>query len=198
MLKGMRQAKADKGDLDDQQKLLRALYDRLHRTRTKPTLTLPKQLFTLLDTKECTVVQKKWLMFYCANRGNYVDACVQAYVKIPTYRIWIDPKETSLSNVKFRQAKLDVQEAFTEIGEAKLKEMVASKNSAGVIFFLKNNHPDYKPTVKVVEDARKDKEKGFAKLADVSDKKKSELFNHMMGRVKVNDNEEQTIYENKG
>lgn len=180
----MKAKQMDKSEIDTQSKLCKAIYDKKYKLKVTPALTLPKQLWSLLDTKECTIIQKKWLMFYCANRGNWVDACVKAKVKMPTYRSWVNPQSKTLSNKKFREAQKDVQDAFTEIGEAKLKEMVASKNSAAVIFFLKNNHKDYKPTVKVIEDAKKEKQRGYAKLTGVSTEKKTDMFNALMGKKK--------------
>lgn len=189
----MQAKKADKTEITTQYQLCKAIYDKKYRLKVTPSLTLPKQLWSLLDTKECTIVQKKWLMFYCANRGNYVDACVKTKVRLPTYRSWRNPTNRSLSNMKFREAQKEVQDAFTEVGESKLKEMVASKNSAAVIFYMKNQHESYKPTVKMIEEAKKDKEKGIAKLVNLSPEKKSDAFNAMMGHLKVDNNEENKV-----
>lgn len=201
VLTGMRQKlKIDpqnrvlKMDVAAQDKLCKSLYDRIHHCRVGARLIVPSNLWNLLDIEECTIIQKKWLMFFCSNKANWVDACDKTFVKIPMYRKWTDPGTKSHSNKKFQEAHQDIEDAYVEMGEAKLKEMVASKNSAAVIFYMKNKHESYKTTAKTLIEDKKAREKGYSDFSKVSKEKKRAAFMQNMGMIKpVNEEDEISV-----
>lgn len=124
--------------------MIKSIYDKIHQYKIDIRLLLPSNLWHLLEIEECTIVQKKWLLFYTSNHGSWVDACDKTNTKISIYKKWMYKNTKSISNTKFQIAKSQIDEAFVDIAEQKLKENAASKNQPAIKMFLENNHNTYK------------------------------------------------------
>jgi hypothetical protein len=181
-------------EIKEQEKLVKSLYDQKRRMTTTKKLEVPNSIYELLEIDECSVLQKKWLLYYALNGGNAVDACSKANVTLRQYHTWKKNFDDETC-VAFRYAIEDIDQAYTDIAEMNLKEMAASKNSAALIFFLKNKHEAYKPTAKAVKDDNKKRKKGISSYKKVSPKKKQEVFKVMMGEIKEDYKGEDEIVE---
>jgi len=174
-----------KEEIDEQQKLVKKLYDQKRNLTTAKRLEVPNSIYELLEIESCTVIQKKWLLYYALNGGNAVDACSQVPVTLRQYHTWKKNFDDE-SCIAFRHAVEDIDQAYTDIAEMNLKEMAASKNSAALIFFLKNKHESYKSTAKSVKDERKARKKGQLDFKNASPEKKQKAFKLLTGAVKEN------------
>jgi len=173
ILTGMRERKASKEELKVQQQAVKKSYDTWHRYTVSVGYDVPQGLYELLLTDLCSKVQKIWLITYCYNGGNPITACNKANVPLRSYRKWL--RGESEGDRQFRDAKDDIDLSYADIAEMTLKDMARSKNSAAVIFYLRNRHEDYKDAQKQKEDNKKQQNKKLTDYSKVrsSDKKAS-------------------------
>jgi hypothetical protein len=165
-----------KQQLLEQGRLVKSNYDTYQHYTMTEALAVPDTIYELLETDKCVRRQKIWLMWYCHNGGNAVDACEHAGVTYRRYKTWC--KELVFErNQAFVDAKNDIDAAQMDIAEMKLKEMANSKNTAAVIFFLKSRHDAYKPVTKLQqEDKRQNLKQGRDWNSEGSEKKTHALL----------------------
>ena len=91
------------------------------------------------------------------------------------------------SDQVFKLAKEDVDNAITDIAEAKLKGMAASNNSAVVMFYLKNRHRDYKTVAKAVKDESLERDKKGLDFNAMKPQKQAQLLQTKLGVISETD-----------
>ncbi len=154
-LSGMRTAKLPKEEIKEQETFVKRCYDTYRNFKSDKQLDVPDELYELLEIEKCSKVQKTWLLHYCHNQGNAIEACSKANVSLKMYRKWKRDTEDDEANKLFKEAVEEIDQAYLEIAEMNLKALSASKNVAAIIFFLKNRHDAYKATNKLMMDEKK-------------------------------------------
>lgn len=125
--------------------LLRSLLKQVNDVKTDVSLEIPYDVWSLLDIGPCTIAQKKWLMWFCGNRGNYIRACSAIELPLADYREWRNPATDEIANIKFQEAIQEVELAYLAAGETTLIELAGEKSATALSVYLKAKHPDYKP-----------------------------------------------------
>lgn len=181
VLDGLIASKADDKLIKEQRTFVKRLYDQYRNCSVAKKLEVPVHLFNLLVVDKCTYKQQEWLLYYSMNSGNVVEACDRANVKLRDYHKWMEANRES--DVCFKLAKEDVDNAITDIAEAKLKDMAASNNSAVVMFYLKNRHRDYKTTVKALRDEAAERDKKGLDFQGMKSSKKAKILQTKLGVI---------------
>jgi hypothetical protein len=141
VFEGMKSKGAQPFEMKMQRDVIRMLQERKYRKlRTDGTLSVPEEVYGLLDLEGVDKGQRLWLMWYCFTNGSPMEACSKACVKYRLLQQWMSPETP---NAAFRLARQDVDSAFIDLAEQSLKSMVTERNPASVNFFLKARHPDY-------------------------------------------------------
>ena len=183
---GLRTQKAPKEEIIEAEKFSKTCYDRYRRFKTDSTLDVPDNIYDLLEIAPCSKAQKRWLLTYCHNNGNAIDACSKASISLKMYRRWKTASDDSEANKAFKEALEEVEQAFLEVAEMNLKSLAGSKVTAALIFFLKNKHNDYKPTAKLLQDNKDERKNGMIDFNAISPANKHKEFMQVMGSIKEN------------
>jgi len=194
-LSGMRAKQLPKEEIKEQEIFVKRCYDTYRNFKSDKHLDVPDELYELLEIDKCSKVQKVWLLHYCHNQGNAIEACSKANVSLKMYRKWKRDTEDSDANRLFKEAVEEIDQAYLEIAEMNLKALSASKNVAAIIFFLKNRHDAYKATNKLLMDEKKVRGGKALDYKGVGVEEKKNMFLSTMGVIKENEKGENEIKE---
>lgn len=181
-LAGMKAMGAKKEEILEQQKFARRCYDAYKNYKADKQLDVPSELFELLEIDECSKVQKIFLINFCYNGGSSVEACSKSNVTLRQYRKWLEGE--GAANEAFKNAIKDIDQAYLDIAEMKLKKMTAENNVTAVKFFLQNKHDAYKATNKLVKERKVKRTGAVTDYKGVDSKEKSQEFMAKMGMIK--------------
>ncbi len=179
----MEDRNATKLELDEQKVAVRRAYEAYRLYTVQSSIQVPDQLFDLLDTDACTKRPKVWILWYCHNGGNPVDACSKSDVTYRTYQKWIAASEASVENLAFRTAKEDVERAQMDVAEQILKSHVAKGDLKALVFFLKGRHDSYRSDEKLKSESKSKKSKDRSAWTGTDPKLKQTEFAKAMSEV---------------
>ena len=83
--------------------------------------------------------KKRFVDFYTRLNGHITNACAAIPISRQTYYTWLDTDENFANAVA--EAELHLNDEIRDV----LISKAASGDMTGVIFYLKNRHPDFKP-----------------------------------------------------
>lgn len=185
-LVGMRNTGLKKEEIREQETFVKRCYDTYRNFKADKQLDVPDELYELLEIDKCSKAQKIWLLNYCHNQGNAIEACSKANVSLKMYRRWKKDTDDSEGNRLFKEAVEEIDQAFLEIAEMNLKSLSASKNVAAIIFFLKNRHDSYKATNKLMLDEKKTRGGKAQDYNSLTAEDKTKQFLELTGMHKKN------------
>jgi len=179
-LSALKERGANEGDIKEQARIVKKCYDAYRNFKIDKSLEVPDALFELLELDDCLKIQKLWLLNYCYNGGNPVDACDKTNVSMRHYRKWLE--KDSRDAICFQEAIKDIDRAYLDIAEQNLKKMAASNNINAIVFFLRSKHDDYKPTSKKIADLNK---KRTGTVHDYTSRSKEEKMGEFLSTLGV-------------
>lgn len=185
VLEGMVSKGAKGKELKCQRELVMMLSQRYYRRTQDKGLSLPEEVYNLIDTEGCNEKQQEWLMWYCFNGAHVIDACVKSGVTYSILQEWMDEESISEPRKVFRKARRDLDAAFLDLAEMKLKGLVSDNHPSSVSFFLKSRHPDYMAKDGKGDKAKEEKVKRSAEYGKVKPADKAKEFLASLGGVKV-------------
>jgi hypothetical protein len=88
-----------------------------------------------LDSKK-----KRFVLLYTKLNGHITNTCAGIGIDRQTYYNWLDHENKDFANA-ISEAELSLNDEIRDV----LINKAASGDMTGVIFYLKNRHPDFKP-----------------------------------------------------
>lgn len=84
--------------------------------------------------------KKKFVLLYTKLNGHIGNTCAGMGISRQTYYNWLDDENKDFANA-ISEAELSLNDEIRDV----LINKAASGDMTGVIFYLKNRHPDFKP-----------------------------------------------------